>query len=1002
MPQRDATFAIQSLKPWTVAAGVFLIALLAMSLVVWKLEQRSIQAERLRYSELAGNHANSVQVSIERALSATYAVAAIVRQGQGQVHDFEGLAQEMLPLYPGISSMALSPDGVVRYVAPFAGNERALGFDQLHDPKQGREARLARDTGELTLAGPVELIQGGLGVVGRLPIFLDDERGRSRFWGLISVVIRFPQALSGARLDQLQASGLHYELWRISPDTLKRQVIATSTTVPLTDPTEHNLNLPNGIWTLSVAPVSGWGSATHVVLTSAVAVLLSLLLAYAAKLLVELNQNRAGQQALVEDKTRGMATYQAKLQATLDAIPDLILEMGLDGTFHDYRAPRSSASYPPADFFLQYNAAHVLPAESALALLTALREANEIGHSDGQELFIDHRGERRWFEISVSRKHGNSAEEAAFIVLARDITQRKQAEIDLRVAATAFNSQLGMAITNANEVVLRINQAFTDITGYSEQDAVGKRLDLLNSGRHDSMFYEDMLNAVRSTRGWRGEIWNRRKNGEIFPSQCTMTAVLTDDGTVSHFINSLTDITQVKATEEEINKLAFYDPLTGLPNRRMLLDRLRLAMAESQRSGRIGALQFIDLDNFKTLNDTLGHDMGDLLLQQVGQRLKRCMREGDTVARLGGDEFVVMLKELSTDIVEAASQAEIVGEKILVGVGEPYRLAGLEYQITPSIGITHFRGFEATIDDLLKQADLAMYQAKALGRNTMQFFDPSMQSVVTARVALESDIRQGIAQGQFVLYFQPQISGDKRTTGAEVLLRWPHPTRGMVPPNEFIPLAEDTSLILPLGNWVLETACHQLTAWAQNPATEHLTLAVNVSARQFRQQDFVPYVLDLIQYTGANPRRLKLELTESMLVKDVEDTIAKMTALKAHGIGFSLDDFGTGYSSLSYLKRLPLDQLKIDQSFVRDLMTDPNDASIARTVIALGHSLGLNVIAEGVETAEQQSFLAAQGCDAYQGYLFGRPMPIASFDEALHGGQSPLKSLGIFNSLLNN
>ena len=986
MQKRDGTFAIHSLKPLTVAAGVFVLALLAMALVVWKLEQRSIQAERLHYSELAGNHANSVQVSIERALSATYAVAAVVRQGKGQIYDFEGLAQEMLPLYPGISSMALSPGGVVRYVAPFAGNERVIGFDQLNDAKQGREARRARDTGILTLAGPLELVQGGLGVVGRLPIFLDIEDGRTEFWGLISVIIRFPNVLSSSRLDQLKAAGLNYELWRIHPDTLKKQVITASTNTPLIKPAEHNLNLPNGIWTLSVAPVSGWGSDTNVALTSAVAFLLSLLLAYAAKLLVELKQNRAGQEALVEEKTRGMAASQAKLQATLDAIPDLILEMGLDGTFYDYRAPRSAASYPPPEFFLHHNAADVLPAEAALALLTALREADEMGHSDGQEMCLAQRGDRRWFDISVSRKVGSRSDEAAFIVLARDITQRKQAETDLRVAATAFNSQLGMAITNADEVVLRINQAFTDITGYDEHDAVGKNLDFLNSGRHEPVFYKDMLNTVRTTRAWRGEIWNRRKSGEIFPSQCTMTAVLADDGTVTHFINSLTDITQMKATEEEINKLAFYDPLTGLPNRRMLLDRLRLAMAESNRSGRIGALQFIDLDNFKTLNDTLGHDMGDLLLQEVGQRLKKCMREGDTVARLGGDEFVVMLKELSTDMVEAASQAEIVGGKILAGVGEPYRLAGLEYLITPSIGITHFRGFEATIDDLLKQADLAMYQSKALGRNAMQFFDPSMQSVVTARVALESDIRQGIAQGQFVLYFQPQISGDKRTTGAEVLLRWPHPTRGMVPPNEFIPLAEDTSLILPLGNWVLETACHQLTAWAQNPATEPLTLAVNVSARQFRQQDFVSYVLDLIQYTGANPRRLKLELTESMLVKDVEDTIDKMTRLKAQGIGFSLDDFGTGYSSLSYLKRLPLDQLKIDQSFVRDLMTDPNDASIARTVIALGHSLGLNVIAEGVETAEQKAFLAAQGCDAYQGYLFGRPVPIADFEKALLGG----------------
>ncbi len=974
-------------KPLQVAAVVFLLALLAMSTVVWKLEQRSVMSERLRYSALAGNHANAVQVSIDRALSANYAIAAVVRQGKGQVVDFEGLATQMLPLYPGISSLSLSPGGVVRYVAPLEGNAVSIGFDQLNDPKQGPEARKARDTGQLTLAGPLNLVQGGLGIVGRLPIFLDGPDGHSEFWGLISVVMKFPQALASAHLDQLRADGLDYELWRINPETQKRQVIDASTTEPLRNPVEQDLMLPNGIWTLSVSPNHGWGSGSELALACTVALLLSLLLAYATKLFVELNLHRAGQDALVKDKTQGMAASQAKLQATLDAIPDLILEVGLDGTFHDYRAPRNAANYPPPEFFLNHSAAHVLSAESALALLTALRQAEETGHSEGQTLFIDMPTGRRWFEASVSRKQNTTNPDANFIVLVRDITQRKLSETELRVAATAFNSQLGMAITDVDKKVLRINQAFTDITGYEEHDVLGKSMDFLNSGRHEPAFYEDMFDKVRKTRAWRGEIWNRRKNGEIFPSHCTLTAVLAEDGMVTHFINSLTDVTQLKATEEEINKLAFYDPLTGLPNRRMLLDRLRLAMAESKRSGCVGALQFIDLDNFKTLNDTLGHDMGDLLLQQVGQRLKKCMREGDTVARLGGDEFVVMLKDLSTDLVDAAAQAEVVGEKILASIGEPYRLAGLEYQITPSIGITQFRGFDATIDDLLKQADLAMYQAKALGRNSMQFFDPSMQSVVTARVSLEADVRLGIAQGQFLLYYQPQIHRDGRTTGAEVLLRWPHPTRGMVPPNEFIGLAEDTGLILPLGNWVLETACHQLTVWANNPATQHLTLAVNVSARQFRQQDFVPYVLDLLQYTSANPRRLKLELTESMLVKDVEDTIAKMTELKAHGIGFSLDDFGTGYSSLSYLKRLPLDQLKIDQSFVRDLMTDANDASIARTVIALGHSLGLNVIAEGVETADQQHFLAEQGCDAYQGYLFGKPMPIVGFNTFLvaHG-----------------
>jgi diguanylate cyclase (GGDEF)-like protein len=443
------------------------------------------------------------------------------------------------------------------------------------------------------------------------------------------------------------------------------------------------------------------------------------------------------------------------------------------------------------------------------------------------------------------------------------------------------------------------------------------------------------------------------------------------------------NVTQRKASEEEINKLAFFDPLTSLPNRRLMLDRLRQALAVSARSGRMGALLFIDLDNFKTLNDTQGHDRGDLLLQQMAQRLTQCTRLGDTVARLGGDEFVVMIEELSGARDEAAAQAENIGEKIRATISQPCPLAGVDYLITPSIGITLYTDHLQSTDELLKQADLAMYQAKSAGRNTLRFFDPAMQSIVTARVGLEADIRHGILKDQFQLYYQPQINRDGVTVGAEVLLRWPHPERGMISPAEFIPLAEDTGLILPLGNWVLETACTQLAQWARAQRTAPLTLSVNVSARQFRQPDFVSYVLDLITYTGVNPKRLKLELTESLLVDNIEETTAKMIALKQVGVGFSLDDFGTGYSSLSYLKRLPLDQLKIDQSFVCDLMTDPNDAAIALAVITLGHSLGLTVIAEGVETQAQQDFLHKQGCDAYQGYLLGRPVPLADFNNRL-------------------
>ena len=569
-----------------------------------------------------------------------------------------------------------------------------------------------------------------------------------------------------------------------------------------------------------------------------------------------------------------------------------------------------------------------------------------------------------------------------------DITERKTLDEALRVAATAFESQEGMIITDPGGTILRVNRAFTEITGYAVEDAVGEKMSLLKSGRHDAAFYAAMWEGIQSTGSWQGEVWNRRKNGEVYPEWLTITAVKDDAGKITHYVGTLTDITVRKAAEDEIKHLAFYDPLTRLPNRRLLLDRMQQALASSARSGREGALLFIDLDNFKTLNDTLGHDIGDLLLQQVAQRLASCVREGDTVARLGGDEFVVMLEDLSKNPQESATQTEIVGEKILAALNLPYQLAGRQHHSTPSIGATLFNDHLNSVDELLKRADLAMYQAKAAGRNTLRFFDPEMQAVVTFRAALESDLRQGLQQNQFVLYYQSQVDGVGRVTGAEALLRWRHPQRGLVSPADFIPLAEETGLILPLGHWVLETACAQLVAWAALPDMSHLTLAVNVSARQFRHPDFVDQVLAVLDNSGAKPQKLKLELTESLVLDDVEDIIAKMTALKNKGVGFSLDDFGTGYSSLSYLKRLPLDQLKIDQSFVRDILTDANDAAIARTIVALAQSMSLAVIAEGVETGEQRDFLARQGCLAFQGYLFGRPLPAKVYDESVSAARS--------------
>ncbi|MET3133079.1 diguanylate cyclase (GGDEF)-like protein/PAS domain S-box-containing protein [Oxalobacteraceae bacterium GrIS 1.11] len=534
-----------------------------------------------------------------------------------------------------------------------------------------------------------------------------------------------------------------------------------------------------------------------------------------------------------------------------------------------------------------------------------------------------------------------------------------------------------------------INSSVRQYTGYTVDECMAMP-DFIGTLVHADDVARVTLEFQKGLRGLRGddlEFRCRRKDGAYFWLSVSWVPISDARGVFTGFRTSGRDITERKKAEKKIEELAFFDALTDLPNRTLLLDRLKQAMTAGARSGALGAVLFIDLDHFKTLNDTLGHDQGDLLLQQVARRLSACLREGDTVARLGGDEFVVVLEGLSGQRQEAANQTEALGEKILATLNRGYRLGTIEYRSTASVGATLFAGHAGSIDDLLKQADLAMYQAKESGRNALRFFDPAMQTAVIERAALEADLRLAIESEQFVLHYQAQVAGAHRVTGAEALLRWQHPRRGMVAPADFIGLAEETGLILPLGLWVLRSACLQLALWAARPELAHLCIAVNVSARQFRAPDFVATVLGVLGETGANGHRLKLELTESLLVDNVQDIIEKMLALKAEGVGFALDDFGTGYSSFSYLKRLPLDQLKIDQSFVRDVLIDPNDAAIARTIVALAQSLGLGVIAEGVETRSQRDFLASSGCHAYQGYLYSRPLPLSAFEHYASGVQ---------------
>jgi len=484
--------------------------------------------------------------------------------------------------------------------------------------------------------------------------------------------------------------------------------------------------------------------------------------------------------------------------------------------------------------------------------------------------------------------------------------------------------------------------------------------------------------------------WRTERNFIVWVALLFASMVITAGGISMWYLERMAQARQtIKQSQAEIEHLAFDDPLTGLPNRLLLMNRLAHTLISHRRSGHFGALLFLDLDNFKDLNDTQGHTMGDLLLQQVAQRLTSQVRANDTVARLGGDEFVILLEDLSNDALMAAKLAEHIGINLIAGLNEPYNLHGLIHRSSASVGAALFGEYDTSAVDLLKQADIAMYQVKAKGRNGLCFFDPTMQARIIARAQLEADLRRAVTLNEFLLYYQPQVNQDGTVIGAEVLIRWKHPGRGMVSPLEFIAVAEESDVINQIGQWVLDCACAQLAQWQADAATAHLQLAVNVSARQFRQAKFVNLVRDTLQRHQVDAHGLKLELTESLVLVNIDDTIAKMSALKELHLRFSMDDFGTGQSSLTYLTRLPLDQLKIDQSFVRNIGIKPSDGMIVQTIIGMGHNLGLEVIAEGVETPEQQQFLALHGCGLYQGYLFGKPGPVAEFEARL---QTPATS----------
>jgi diguanylate cyclase (GGDEF)-like protein/PAS domain S-box-containing protein len=882
---------------------------------------------------------------------------------------------------------------------PYIGlNRAAPGFDAWTEPVRRRAMEQARDSGMATISGKVRLsvdteANARPGFIMYLPIYARGQpqdsvaQRRAHLVGWVYASFRMHDVI--ASLYGEQPPGLTIAIYDgVEPSAaalLHRTPEAAGRHLPADISANEYLVVGGHDWTLTMSAQDDFKDRfgrNAAWLIASIGTGLSLLLAFLTWLMMT---GRGRAMRLASTMTKELRENEEKFRAIADCTVNWEVWWGQDGkprwinpSVKEYIGYTVEECMAMPDFA----GTLIYPEDLPRVVPEFLKGQQGFRGEDLEFRCIRKDGSLIWLSVSWVPISDAKGDFIGFRTSGRDITERKQVEAELRIAAAAFDSQEPMMITDANATILRVNSAFTQCTGYTPEEIVGLTPRVLQSGRHDAAFFREMWAAIHRDGGWQGEIWDRRKNGDVYPKWLAISAVMGEDGVVSHYVGTHHDITERKIAEERIKELAFFDALTHLPNRTLLLDRLKQAITASARSEACGALLFIDLDHFKTLNDTLGHDKGDLLLQQVAQRLASSVLESDTVARVGGDEFVVVLGSLHENREEAASQTEALGEKILAVLGNPYQLGDIEYRSTASVGATVFRGHQASIDELLKQADLAMYKSKEKGRNAVCFFDPDMQTVVVERAALEAGLRNAIEENQFLLHYQAQVDGT-RITGAEALVRWQHPTRGIVPPADFIPLAEETGLILALGSWVMEAACAQLAQWATRPETADLSIAVNVSVQQFREPDFVHKVLAIISRTSARPDRLKLELTESVLVDNAQDIIQKMGALKARGVVFSLDDFGIGYSSLSYLKRLPLDQLKIDRSFVRDVLVDPNDAVIARAIVALAQSLGLGVIAEGVETEAQRDFLAAAGCHAYQGYYFCRPLPIEGFDAFL-------------------
>jgi diguanylate cyclase (GGDEF)-like protein/PAS domain S-box-containing protein len=728
---------------------------------------------------------------------------------------------------------------------------------------------------------------------------------------------------------------------------------------------------------------SDWGVLVFVAL-GALAVLIAVLLwvrslrgAVRARTAEIADKNRQLEQA-----ARALLADQAQLRSLFEGSPDAMALKDANRVYLHCNREFEALVGLPRERILGHTDDQVF-ADPGFVAMVKRRDGEVLAHGRtfrSDEAILSRDGVERHLEVIKVPIRGMEGRVTGVLAVSRDITARRRAERELRIASVAFESQDGMMITDGKGAIERVNAAFTRITGFTAEEAVGMSPRILQSGLHDKPFYQEMWSALTGTGYWIGEVVNRRKDGRLYTARLSITAVADAGGRAMHYVGNLQDISSEKQARALANRLSLFDHLTELPNRAQFAERVAAAVAERKEIQEFGAVMMLDLDHFQKVNDSLGHAVGDRLLVSVARRLHAVLRDGDVLARFSGDSFVLLCESLGPDRVVAATRAMAIAEAARLAMADQVVLEGQRFACSGSVGVTLFYDDRTGADDLLRQAELAMYKSKQSGRDVVRFFEDGMQSELDEHNRLEGELREAIERGQLVLFYQLQVDREGRPLGAEALVRWQHPERGLVPPGAFIPLAEETGLILPIGRWALASAVRQLAAWKGRAVLEDMTLAVNISPRQFQVDSFVDDILDDLRSADAPASRLKLEVTESLAIDDFTSSISKLNALKSHGFSISLDDFGTGNSSLNYLTKLPLTQLKIDKSFVDELPSSHRDAMVAQTIIAMGQGLGLEVIAEGVETAAQHAFLAAHGCHAFQGYLFGKPVPLGELE----------------------